>query len=275
VTAHRASIELSQVIRISDRAGGPEPPTDGVVTPVRAYLLGPAEPVLWALLAGSGLMLLVACANVAGLQVSRAARRQRALAIRLALGAHHMDLMRQTLIESLLLTTAAVVLATGVSSLVVQALLQLAPSEVARLDSVTLFDPWVASAGAGLALATLLLCGSWPAMVARRVDACRVAHARRRRELAIRAALGASARRLRSAVLREAVGLVALGCTAGLAVSLAIGRGLASALIGVAPHDAWALTASCGLTMAIGLFACWAPARRAATADPVEALKGD
>ncbi len=97
----------------------------------------------------------------------------------------------------------------------------------------------------------------------------------RRRELAIRAALGASARRLRSAVLREAVGLVALGCTAGLAVSLAIGRGLASALIGVAPHDVWALTASCGLTMAVGLFACWAPARRAATADPVEALKGD
>ena len=82
-----AAGELSGVVRATDTQGGPEPPTNAVVTPIQSYLLGPAEPVLWTLLGGAALMLLVACANVAGLQVSRAARRERALAVRLALGA--------------------------------------------------------------------------------------------------------------------------------------------------------------------------------------------
>lgn len=69
VTPDMAARELSGVIRTTDTRGGPEPPTDAVVTPVRSYLLGPAEPVLWTLLGGAALMLLVACANVAGLQL--------------------------------------------------------------------------------------------------------------------------------------------------------------------------------------------------------------
>ena len=107
VSATSAAGELSGVVRATDTQGGPEPPTNAVVTPIQSYLLGPAEPVLWTLLGGAGLMLLVACANVAGLQVSRAARRERALAIRLALGARHGHLVRQSVAESVLITAAA------------------------------------------------------------------------------------------------------------------------------------------------------------------------
>ena len=83
---------------------GPEAPQRLVVTPIADHLIGPAGPVLRTLLAGAALMLLIACANVAGLQVSRAARRERAFAIRAALGASGRRLAIQVLAESALIT---------------------------------------------------------------------------------------------------------------------------------------------------------------------------
>src|SRR5207237_10854719 len=92
--------ELTEVMRTVAITKGWEPNTALVLVPIATYLLGPAGPVLWTLLAGAVLMLAIACANVAGLQVSRSARRQRALAIRMALGASNRHLVCQTLLDS-------------------------------------------------------------------------------------------------------------------------------------------------------------------------------
>ena len=70
-----------------------------------------------------------------------------------------------------------------------------------------------------------------------------LAVASRRRELAIRATLGADRRRLRWLVLREALGLTGVGVLIGVAAAIALGRGVAPLLIGVQPRDPLALTA--------------------------------
>jgi len=97
----------------------------------------------------------------------------------------------------------------------------------------------------------------------------------RRRELAIRAALGADRRRLRAVVMKEGTLLVGLGVGIGLASSLALGRAVAAVLVGVQPHDPVALLTSAAVAFAVGLTACWWPSRRAAGADPVEALRAE
>ena len=170
VTAEMAAGELSGVVRATDTQGGPEPPTNAVVTPIQSYLLGPAEPVLWTLLGGAALMLLVACANVAGLQVSRAARRERALAVRLALGARHGHLVRQSIAESVLITTAASGGAVAVCLASVRGLLLLAPADVPRLETVSLLDVRVLAFAAAVAFLSVLVCGLWPALVVGRLD---------------------------------------------------------------------------------------------------------
>ena len=170
VTAEMAAGELSGVVRATDTQGGPQPPTNAVVTPIQSYLLGPAEPVLWTLLGGAALMLLVACANVAGLQVSRAARRERALAVRLALGARHAHLVRQSIAESVLITTAASGGAVAVCLASVRGLLLLAPADVPRLETVSLLDVRVFAFAATVAFLTVLVCGLWPALVVGRLD---------------------------------------------------------------------------------------------------------
>ena len=130
--------------------------------------------MLWTLLGGAALMLLVACANVAGLQVSRAARRERALAIRIALGARHGHLVRQSVAESVLITMASLGGAAAVCLASVRGLLLLAPADVPRLDKVNLLDVRVlAFAGAG-AFVTVLCCGLWPTIVVGRIDALSV-----------------------------------------------------------------------------------------------------
>jgi ABC-type antimicrobial peptide transport system permease subunit len=97
----------------------------------------------------------------------------------------------------------------------------------------------------------------------------------RRRELAIRAALGADRRRLRGLVLRDAAGLIGAGVLAGLAIALLLGRFVAHVLIGVAPYDAAALAAAVAIAILASVVATWLPAHRAGRADPIEALKAE
>ncbi len=99
--------------------------------------------------------------------------------------------------------------------------------------------------------------------------------AARTRELAIRAALGADASRLRWLVLREALGLTGVGVILGVVGAVALGRGVASVLIGVRPDDPATLAVVAAAAAVAGLGAAWPPARRAARTDPLAALRTD
>ena len=97
----------------------------------------------------------------------------------------------------------------------------------------------------------------------------------RTRELGIRAALGARPAQLVSLVGRQGLVLAALGFALGIPGTLALTRLLSSQLYGVTPHDPAALGTAVAVLAAVALAATYFPTRRAAHADPVEALKQD
>jgi putative ABC transport system permease protein len=169
-----ASRELTHVMQTADMGGYGLASAALVLTPIATYLLGPAKPVLWTLLAGATLMLIIACANVAGLQIARSARRQRALAIRVALGASTRHVIGAALIESVLITVAALVGGAALASVTARTLIALAPAGIPRLAGVTLMSTPVLVFGAAATFITVLLCGMWPALVAARIDALSV-----------------------------------------------------------------------------------------------------
>ena len=95
----------------------------------------------------------------------------------------------------------------------------------------------------------------------------------RRRELAIRAAVGAESRDIRNLIIAEGFRLVAGGIVAGLVVAIALSRVLRTFLFGVEPTDPLTLI-GVGVAFAfLAMLACWAPAHRATAVDPAEALR--
>src|SRR5262249_28982342 len=99
--------------------------------------------------------------------------------------------------------------------------------------------------------------------------------ARRRNEIGVRIALGADRGRVIRLVLREAGLLLAVGLAAGAGLALAAGRTAASLLFGLPPHDPATLAAAMALLGAVALVASYGPARRAASLDPMAALRDE
>jgi predicted permease len=97
----------------------------------------------------------------------------------------------------------------------------------------------------------------------------------RRREIGIRLAIGASRAGVFALVLRYGAGVVALGATIGLGLSMLASLGLRGLLIGVGPFDPTTYAAVLGLIALMAAGACIIPARRAASVDPAEALRAD
>ena len=99
--------------------------------------------------------------------------------------------------------------------------------------------------------------------------------AQRTREFGIRMALGASAREVRSGVLRRALGVIAVGVGAGIPVAMAVGRLTSGFLYGISPADPLTYGTVAVLLGLAALAASYVPAHRASRADPLAALRSD
>ncbi len=95
----------------------------------------------------------------------------------------------------------------------------------------------------------------------------------RRREFGVRAALGASRRRLVMLVMREGLTLTTIGITLGLAGAAALTRLMQTALFGITPLDPPSFALAASLLLAVALAACLIPGARAASVDPAESFR--
>ncbi|HEY7856586.1 MAG TPA: ADOP family duplicated permease, partial [Terriglobales bacterium] len=137
--------------------------------PMKQNLVEDAQSSLWMLLGAVGLVLFIACANVANLLLARGAARRRELALRTALGAGQNRIVRQLLTESVVLGVAGGVLGLGLAALAVAAAPSLIPGDLPRLGQIKL-DGLVLGFTLGISLLGGLLFGLAPALQSRRAD---------------------------------------------------------------------------------------------------------
>ncbi|HSE98930.1 MAG TPA: ABC transporter permease [Blastocatellia bacterium] len=140
-----------------------------LVTPFHEKLAGDMRPALTALLCAVVFLILIACANVANLLLARSAPRQKEIAIRTALGATRMRLIRQMLTESALLSIAGGGLGLLLALWGTDTLIALGPENVPRLQETSI-DGNVLLFALGLSLLTGLVFGIVPALQTSKTD---------------------------------------------------------------------------------------------------------
>ncbi|NOT07913.1 MAG: ABC transporter permease [Gemmatimonadales bacterium] len=137
-----------------------------LAVPLAEQVTGGARPVLWLLAGAIGFVLLVACANVANLHLGQAIARRGELALRAALGASRGQVIRQWLVEGLVLATLGGVLGVAVAAAGVRMLVAAQIAQIPRLDEVGVDLRVLAFAGLVTGLAGLIF-GLAPAVVVR------------------------------------------------------------------------------------------------------------
>src|ERR1700677_1902445 len=140
-----------------------------VVRPLQEETVEQARPLLRTLFLAVAVVLLIACVNLASLMLVRAIRRQREFALRLALGARAMALLRQAILESLVLSLSGGMLGLALAALALRVGKNLLPESLPRLNEIAL--NWqVVGFALLLGVITGLLCGSVPAFAALRTN---------------------------------------------------------------------------------------------------------
>jgi len=138
VTLHQAEAELNTII---GRLARQYPETQAsnqrvVLTPLADHLFGDTKPALWALFASTGLLLLIAAANIANLLLARATTRSKEFAVRAALGASRLRIVRQLLSESAVLAVCGSAFGVLLAYWLVELLIVVAPADIPRLEDV-------------------------------------------------------------------------------------------------------------------------------------------
>ena len=136
-----------------------------VVTPLQEDIVEQSRPLVRTLSFAVIVVLMIACANLAGLLLVRSIRRRREIAVRMALGAGAASLLRQAVVESLVLSLAGGTLGLGLAAIALRAGVSFLPETLPRIREIGLDWPVVCFA-VGLALLTGLLCGLAPAFAA-------------------------------------------------------------------------------------------------------------
>jgi putative ABC transport system permease protein len=165
----RADAELAGIMaRVAEEF--PQTAGNGVlVEPLRDTIVGHVRPGLLILLGAVGLVLLIACVNVANLLLARGAQRSRELAVRSALGASGRRLATQALVESLVLSALGGVTGLFVAIAGARVFVLTSPPDLPRLEGVQI-DGAVMGFALLVTLLTGLIFGSAPALQARRAS---------------------------------------------------------------------------------------------------------
>jgi putative ABC transport system permease protein len=139
VTLEQASAEMRSIAgHIEQQYADSNAGYGTKVVALRDQLLGDIGPTLWTLLGAVVFVLLIACANVANLLLARAGSREKEIALRTALGANPMRLVGQLLTESVVLGLAGGLLGLALAAWGVALLEQFGPSNLPRLEEVTI-----------------------------------------------------------------------------------------------------------------------------------------
>jgi putative ABC transport system permease protein len=163
VTVAQATAEMNTIREQMRRAHPTEYDAGTIaVVPLRDALTGNVRTALLVLLAAVGLVLLIACANVASLLLARSLTRQRELALRAVLGAGRARIVRQLLTESLMLSGLGALGGIMLASFAVQAITALAPVSLPRMDHIQI-DGRVLAFTAAVAVLTSVIFGLVPA----------------------------------------------------------------------------------------------------------------
>jgi putative ABC transport system permease protein len=167
ITRQRAARELSSLVfRIAEDYGERDV-SRGMIASVhlsvlvhslRDDLVGDVERVLWLLLGSVGIILVIACANVANLFLVRAEGRQREVAVRTALGASRREVARLFLSESIALALIGGAFGLGLAAVGVRLLVRLGPQGIPRLDEIGI-DGTVLAFTAAVSVAAGVVCG--------------------------------------------------------------------------------------------------------------------
>jgi putative ABC transport system permease protein len=146
---------------------------DFEVKPLRDMIVGDVQSSLLTMAVAVGLVLLIACGNVANLLLVRATGRRREFAIRSALGAGRIRIVRQLLTESILLSFIGGTLGVAIGLAGIRALLTMDPGNIPRIEQSGVFigvDWCMLAFTAGLSLFTGILFGLFPALTSSRPD---------------------------------------------------------------------------------------------------------
>jgi len=169
VTVTQAQSDLERINADILRAFPDQKGYGVIVEDYRQQIVGRIKPVLLALAAAVGFVLLIACTNVANLLLARASTREREVALRAALGAGHGRIIRQLLTESLLLGVLGGATGLALGWIGVNAFIAAAPENLPRLTDIAV-DGRVLAFTTAVAVLTAILFGLVPALQMARTD---------------------------------------------------------------------------------------------------------